>query len=129
MGSVGLVNNVSAFNGQHQLNINNLNGALNRLASGIRTNSDADGATDIRTADSLVLEMTNIVTRAVMLASITMIQSEQLHDAISAESPIRDANAAEEMANMTKHRILEQADIAALAHYNVNSQAALSLLQ
>jgi flagellin len=47
----------------------------------------------------------------------------------SAESVIRDANVAEEVANLTKYQILAQSGISALAQANTNSQLALSLLR
>jgi flagellin len=42
---------------------------------------------------------------------------------------IRDANIAEEVSNLTKHQILAQSGIAALAQANGNSQIVLSLLK
>ena len=47
----------------------------------------------------------------------------------AAESRIRDANIAEESANMTRHTILNQAGIAVLAQANNSSSAVLSLLK
>jgi flagellin len=47
----------------------------------------------------------------------------------AAESRIRDANIAEESANMTKFNILSQAGIAALAQANQSTASVLALLQ
>jgi flagellin len=47
----------------------------------------------------------------------------------AAESRIRDANVAEESANMTRYNILTQSGIAALAQANNSSSAVLSLLR
>jgi len=55
MGAFSILNNISALNGQHQLNINNvnLNRTLNRMASGMRINSGADDAAGLQIADTL----------------------------------------------------------------------------
>jgi flagellin len=47
----------------------------------------------------------------------------------AAESTIRDANMAEEIANLTKYQILAQSGIAALSQANSNSQLVLALLR
>jgi flagellin len=47
----------------------------------------------------------------------------------AAESTIRDANMAEEIANLTKYQILAQSGIAALSQANSNSQLVLVLLR
>ena len=47
----------------------------------------------------------------------------------SAESRIRDANVAEESANMTRYNILTQSGIAALAQANASTTSVLSLLR
>ena len=47
----------------------------------------------------------------------------------AAESRIRDANIAEEAANMTKYNILSQSGIAALAQANQASSSVLGLLR
>ncbi len=47
----------------------------------------------------------------------------------AAESRIRDANVAEESANLTRYNILTQSGIAALAQANQQSAAVLSLLR
>ena len=53
----------------------------------------------------------------------------QLVNTKAAESRIRDANVAEESANMTRYNILTQSGIAALAQANNSSSSVLSLLR
>jgi flagellin len=61
-------------------------------------------------------------------AAVAVLQS-QSQNTKAAESTIRDANIAEEIANLTKYQILAQAGIAALAQANQNSQTVLNLLR
>ncbi len=57
-------------------------------------------------------------------------QGQSMSVAVSAsESRIRDANVAEEAANLTKYNILNQSGLAALAQANQSSQSVLSLLR
>jgi flagellin len=60
--------------------------------------------------------------------AITLAQS-QLVNTKSAESRIRDANVAEEAANMTRYNILTQSGIAALSQANQSSSSVLALLR
>ncbi len=60
--------------------------------------------------------------------AISLAQS-QVVNLKAAESRIRDANIAEESANMTRHSILNQSGIAALSQANSSSSAVLSLLR
>jgi flagellin len=53
----------------------------------------------------------------------------QYQNTQAAESNIRDANIAEEIANMTKFQILNQSGIAALTQANTTAQSVLALLQ
>jgi flagellin len=98
MGSFSILNNPAAINGQHQLNLNNVNlgRTLQRMSSGMRINTGADDAAGLQIADSLranvyalnqgvrnandgisylqiadgaLAEITNLLTRAVTLAS------------------------------------------------------------
>jgi flagellin len=59
---------------------------------------------------------------------MTLAQS-QLTNKKAAESRIRDANVAEESANMTRYNILTQTGIASLAQANQVSASVLSLLR
>ncbi len=61
-------------------------------------------------------------------SAVTVLQAQSINTQ-SAESVIRDANVAEEVANLTKYQILAQSGIAALAQANSNSQLVLTLLQ
>jgi flagellin len=61
-------------------------------------------------------------------AAVAVIQS-QSQNTVAAESTIRDANIAEEVANLTKYQILAQSGIAALSQANSNSQTVLALLR
>jgi flagellin len=73
--------------------------------------------------------------RAAIGAGINRLQSAvsvlqtQSQNTQSAESGIRDANVAEEVANLTKYQILSQSGIAALSQANSNSQIVLNLLR
>ena len=65
----------------------------------------------------------NRLTFAVSLAQSQVVNKK------AAESRIRDANIAEESANMTRYNILNQSGIAALAQANQSSASVLSLLR
>jgi flagellin len=60
--------------------------------------------------------------------AVGLAQSQSVNNS-AAESRIRDANVAEESANMTKFNILTQSGIAALSQANQSSQSVLSLLR
>jgi len=60
--------------------------------------------------------------------AIGLAQSQSVNNK-AAESRIRDANVAEESANMTRYNILTQSGIAALSQANQSSSAVLSLLR
>ena len=55
--------------------------------------------------------------------------NSQITNVSAAESDIRDANVAQEAANLTKAQVLEQASVAAMAQANSSPQAVLKLLQ
>ena len=67
--------------------------------------------------------LTNRLQFAVSLSSSQVVNTQ------AAESRIRDANIAEESANMTKFNILSQAGVAALAQANQASSSVLGLLR
>jgi len=60
--------------------------------------------------------------------AVSLAQS-QITNISAAQSQIRDANVAQEAANMTKAQVLQQATIAAMAQANQEPQAVLRLLQ
>jgi flagellin len=61
-------------------------------------------------------------------SAVAVLQSQSINTQ-AAESVVRDANVAEEIANLTKYQILAQSGISALAQANVNSQQVLALVQ
>jgi flagellin len=63
------------------------------------------------------------------LQSAVAVLQTQSQNTQAAESVIRDANFAEEVANLTKFQILSQSGMAALAQANSSSQNVLSLLR
>ena len=63
------------------------------------------------------------------LQSAVAVLQTQSQNTLAAESTIRDANMAEEVASLTKFQILSQSGIAALTQANSNSQNVLSLLR
>jgi flagellin len=60
--------------------------------------------------------------------AINLAQS-QITSFSSAQSQIRDANVAQQAANLTKAQVLQQASIAAMAQANQEPQAVLALLK
>jgi flagellin len=63
------------------------------------------------------------------LQSASAVIQNQVQNTQAAESGIRDANIAEEIANMTKYQILNQSGIAALTQANTTAQSVLTLLR
>ncbi len=63
------------------------------------------------------------------LQSAVAVLQSQSQNTTAAESTIRDANIAEEVANLTKFQILSQSGIASLAQANSSSQQVLGLLK
>jgi len=88
--------------------------AVTLLASAVAT---------LGSAQAVVGKGQNNFTYAVSLAQT------QLNNLAASESRIRDADLANEAANLTKAQILQQAGIAALAQANVAPQAVLTLLR
>jgi flagellin len=60
--------------------------------------------------------------------AISLAQSQMVNNR-AAESRIRDANVAEESANLTRYNILSQSGIAALSQANQSSSSVLTLLR
>lgn len=95
---------------------------------------DQDGAktafTSIKGAIDAVSQMrTEIGSGMSRLQSAVAVLQTQSKNTAAAESTIRDANFAEEIANLTKYQILAQSGMAALAQANMSAQSVLSLLQ
>jgi len=86
--------------------------------------------TQVRTAVSTLASVQSSVgTLQNRLQFATTLSSSQVVNTTAAESRIRDANIAEESANMTKFNILTQSGIAALAQANQASASVLGLLR
>jgi flagellin len=87
---------------------------LSEIKSAIGTLGDVQNA---------VGTVENRLTYAISLATSQLVNKK------AAESRIRDANVAEESANLTRYNILSQAGIAALAQANSTSASVLALLR
>ncbi len=81
------------------------------------------GITALGTVQGQVGQLQNRLSYAINLAQSQIVNTK------AAESRIRDANVAEEAANLTRFNILNQSGIAALAQANQSTQAVLSLLR
>ena len=79
--------------------------------------------TNLGTVQGQVGQLQNRLSYAISLAQSQIVNNK------AAESRIRDANVAEESANLTRYSILNQSGIAALAQANQSTQAVLSLLR
>ena len=83
----------------------------------------ANAVTTLGTAQGQVGQLQNRLSYAISLAQSQIVNNK------AAESRIRDANIAEESANLTRFSILNQSGIAALAQANGQTSAVLSLLR
>jgi flagellin len=88
--------------------------SLGELSGAINTLGDVQNSVGI---------LQNRMTFAISLAQSQVVNKK------AAESRIRDANIAEESANLTRYNILNQSGIAALAQANQSSASVLSLLR
>jgi flagellin len=101
--------------------------------AGVTLTTQDNAATSLTTIKNALNIVSNM--RAGIGAGINRLQSAvavlqtQSQNTQAAESSIRDANIAEEVANLTKYQILAQSGIAALAQANSSSQSVLSLLR
>jgi flagellin len=93
-------------------------------------NGAASALTTLRSAISVVSNSRADIGAGInrLQTAVAVLQS-QSQNTQAAESTIRDANVAEEVANLTKYQILAQSGVAALAQANGNSQIVLGLLQ
>jgi flagellin len=105
--------------------------SLNITGASISTQADAETAVaTIRTAiDTLGVSQGTIGTLQNRLQFAISLAQSQMVNTKGAESRIRDANVAEESANMTRYNILTQSGIAALSQANQASSAVLALLR
>jgi flagellin len=83
----------------------------------------ASAVDSLGTAQSTIGQLQNRLQYAINLANSQVVSNK------AAESRIRDANVAEEAANMTRYSVLTQSGIAALAQANQQSQSVLALLR
>ncbi len=101
--------------------------------SAVALDTKTDAASALSTLRLALLDISS--SRAAIGAGINRLQSavavlqNQSQNTQAAESTIRDANMAEEVANMAKYQILAQSGIAALSQANANSQLVLALLR
>ena len=97
----------------------------------ITSQANADTAiTALQTAVASLGTVQGRVGAAMNRLQFAISQAQSMSVAVSAsESRIRDANVAEEAANLTKYNILNQSGLAALAQANQSSQSVLSLLR
>jgi flagellin len=79
--------------------------------------------TTLGTSQGQVGQLQNRLSYAINLANSQLVNTK------AAESRIRDANIAEESANLTRYSILNQSGLAALAQANQSTSAVLSLLR
>jgi len=101
--------------------------------SGIDIDDTAAASTAVATLKTAVATLGtvqgNVGTLENRLQFAVALAQSQIVNTTAAESRIRDANIAEESANMTRYSILNQAGIAALAQANSSSSSVLSLLR
>jgi len=106
-------------------------GALGLTAASWADSTDAQGSlTEIKSAINTLGDVQNSVgiLQNRLSFAINLAQSQVVNKK-AAESRIRDANIAEESANLTRYNILGQTGIAALAQANQSSASVLSLLR
>ncbi len=114
-GSIGAVS-ASAL-GISSISVTDASSAASAVAA-IRT-----AVTSLGTVQGNVGALENRLQFAISLAQSQIVNTK------AAESRIRDANIAEESANMTRYSILNQSGIASLAQANSSSSSVLSLLR
>jgi flagellin len=110
-----------------------LGGASGTDLSGVDLTSTTAAATSLTTMRDALTDVSKM--RAEIGAGMNRLQSAvavlqtTAQNTQAAESTIRDANFAQEVASLTKYNILAQSGMAALAQANSNSQSVLSLLR
>ena len=100
--------------------------ALNISTAGGASTAVSSVATAVTTIGNVVGNVGSLQNRLQYAISLAQNQSVNTR---AAESRIRDANTAEESANLTRYNILTQSGIAALAQANQQSSSVLSLLR
>ncbi len=106
--------------------------------AGASISVDIDNAVSTKSATTMLSEIETAIDtvaarRGTLGAKVNRLQNAinviqgQVQNATSAESQIRDANIAEEVANLTKFQILTQTGLASLAQANVAAKGVLAL--
>jgi flagellin len=110
-----------------------LGGSSGTSLAGVDLTTTTAASTSLQTIKDALTDVSKM--RAEIGAGMNRLQSAvavlqtTAQNTQAAESTIRDANFAEEVANLTKYNILSQSGMAALAQANSNSQSVLSLLR
>jgi len=113
--------------------VTSLGGVSNTNLQAVDLTTQDNAATSLTTIKNALTAVSNM--RAGIGAGMNRLQSavsvlqNQAQNTQAAESTIRDANFAEEVANLTKFQILAQSGMAALAQANSSSQSVLTLLR
>jgi len=111
-------------------NVTNLGGTNLQTVDLTTAASAATSLTTIKKAiDAVATARAGLGSGVNRLQSAVAVLQSQSQNTTAAESTIRDANIAEEVANLTKFQILAQSGIASLAQANTNSQQVLGLLK
>ncbi len=140
---INFLSSLSSFNVSvgSSVNGNGLNGGLAQtfgsMSNGAANNSAVDtlaGAQAAVTAVTAAVQSLGSAQATVgkgqnQLSYAVNLAQSQITNISAAQSQIRDANVAQEAANMTKAQVLQQATIAAMAQANQEPQAVLSLLK
>jgi len=111
-------NNVTALAGQNLQTID-LTTSANAVTSLTNIKAAIDGVSKSRASIGSGINR--------LQSAVAVLQS-QSQNTTAAESTIRDANIAQEVANLTKYQILAQSGISSLAQANASSQQVLKLL-
>jgi len=141
---IGDTTNVSAATAQISITTSALSTAELALSTGvtgtgasIAVDIDNTGAasaavmlTEVATAiDTVAAKRGNLGAKMNRMDNAVSIMQAQLQNLTAAESQIRDADMAEEVANLTRFQILSQVGLAAMAQANAVPQGVLALLQ
>ncbi|HVT49867.1 MAG TPA: flagellin [Vicinamibacterales bacterium] len=119
------------------------NGVIGGTIGGVSTTSLGINASTIANAADAATAVSDVATAVTKLGTAqatvgtlenrlqfaTSLAQSQIVNTSAAESRIRDANIAEESANLTRYSVLTQSGLAALAQANSQSSAVLTLLR
>ncbi|HLV01698.1 MAG TPA: flagellin [Acidobacteriota bacterium] len=117
------------------LSVSGLNISTGVISSGASLSVDISGnaasmLSEVQQAiDTISNRRGNLGAKMNRLENSVAIMQSQIENLTAAESQIRDANMAEEVANLTKYQILSQVSLSAMAQANAVPQGVLSLLQ